>query len=102
MMSYAGDPRSLFQRLSDLWQQWRSPEEPVSRLVQRPVRTFPQPAEQPKAIKPHSAKYWRRMEAEYRDRIANFANNDRLKDYYESEANLCAAEAKKIEDAEVE
>ena len=99
MMGYAEEPQTLFQRLSALWQQWRSRNQNVSRLA-RPDDSQAQPSYDPRKPKRYTATYWRRQEADYRDRLKNFTHTEQMRDYYENEANLCAAEAKKIEDAE--
>ena len=45
----------------------------------------------------HTAAYWRKMAEYYRNQMRSVHLSDRLRDYYENEARLCDAEAKKIE-----
>jgi hypothetical protein len=46
----------------------------------------------------YDAAYWRKMAEDYRNQMKNFPISHRLRDYYENEARLCDAEAKRIEE----
>lgn len=100
MMGYAEEPQTFLQQIRALWQQWRSRDQNMSRLVRPDDTQQPQPSYDPRTPKRYTAAYWRRQEADYRDRLKNFTHTEQMRDYYENEANLCAAEAKKIEDVE--
>src|SRR5687768_3826287 len=44
----------------------------------------------------HTAAYWWKMAEYYRNKMCSVHLSDRLRDYYENEARLCDAEAKKV------
>jgi hypothetical protein len=102
MMPLAEDP-SILQRLSAWWSRSQLMQNKViQHRIRRDCLQQTSDAYQEAALKRshYSAAYWQKMAEDYRNKMSNVHMSDKLRDYYENEARLCDAEAKKIEEQE--
>ena len=98
MMPLADDP-SILQGLSAWWSRSRLRQNnALQHRIQRDCLQETSDAYREVAEKRshYTAAYWQEMAEDYRNKMRSVHISDRLRDYYENEARLCDAEAKKI------
>lgn len=99
MMPFA-EGSSIWEQISAWWSRsWLMQNKMVQSRTQHDPLQQPRNAYQEVAFKRsrYSAEKWQKTAEDYRNKMCNLDISDPLRDYYENEAHLCDAEAKKIE-----